>query len=55
MKREIAESLVEAFDWACCLSCSDLTDSQRTKVFGLLDALKEFMVSVLEGSNDNDG
>ena len=47
MKRQTAESLVEAYRWLVELDNMELPDEALPKVVGLYDAVRDFLVLML--------
>lgn len=54
MKESTAESLVDAYAWAVELSVMELPDAAKTKVDGLLDALRDFLTTQLSEKGAGD-
>lgn len=44
MKRQTAESIVDAYAWAIELGVMDLPDEAEPKLDGLVDALRDFVI-----------
>ena len=44
MKRQTAEGIVDAYAWAIELSCEELPEAATSKLDGLLEALRDFIV-----------
>ena len=47
MKRQTAESIVDAYAWAIELSVMGLPDGAQAKVDGLCDALRDYLALLL--------
>ena len=53
MKRQTAESIVDAYAWAIELSIEKLPEAAAPKLDGLLDALRDFIVLQLADERED--
>lgn len=53
MKRQTAESIVDAYAWAIELSCEELQQAAKPKLDGVLDALRDFIVLELSDEKED--
>lgn len=54
MKRQTAESIVDAYGWAIELSNEQTPDSAKAKADGLCDALRDYLILMLSDEAGED-
>lgn len=55
MKRQTAESIVDAYGWAIELDSMELPDGAKEKVDGLCDALRDYLALLLSDEREEVG